>query len=108
MAKKKAAGKKKPPTKTQVIANIAEKTELSKKEVAAVFDALEDEISRSLKSADAFTLPNGLLKIVKKHVKAQPAREVRNPRTGEMMMAKPKPARTTVRARPLKKLKEMV
>ena len=38
----------KAPTKTQIIANIAESTELSKKDVAAVFDAMTDEISREM------------------------------------------------------------
>lgn len=38
----------KPPTKTEVYANIAEKTDLTKRQVAAVFDALNDEIEKAL------------------------------------------------------------
>jgi nucleoid DNA-binding protein len=39
---------------------------------------------------------------------ATKARQGRNPATGEPMMIKAKPARTVVRAQPLKALKEMV
>ena len=38
----------KAPTKTQILANIAEETELSKKDVAAVFDALAGEIAKAI------------------------------------------------------------
>ena len=38
----------KAPTKTQILANIAEQTELSKKDVAAVFDALGGEIGKAI------------------------------------------------------------
>ena len=38
----------KAPTKTQILANIAEETELSKKDVAAVFDALAGEIEKAI------------------------------------------------------------
>lgn len=48
MAKKAAAPAVKPLTKTQLIANIAEQTELSKKQVSAVFDALYAELEKSL------------------------------------------------------------
>ena len=37
-----------------------------------------------------------------------PWTEVRNPATGEMIWAKPKPARNIVKVRPLKALKDMV
>ena len=40
--------KPKPPTKTQILTNIAETTELSKKDVAAVFDALSEEIAKAI------------------------------------------------------------
>lgn len=100
---------KKPLTKTQIFANVAEATGLTKKDVAAVFDAFTAEIEKSLskRGPRAFTLP-GLCKIVVQHKPAQKAREVRNPRTGEMMMSKPKPARDVVKVRALKALKDMV
>ena len=39
---------KKPPTKTEIYASIAETTGLAKKDVGAVFDALNDEITKAL------------------------------------------------------------
>lgn len=99
----------KPLTKTQIFANIAESTGLSKKDVAAVFDAMTEQIGKALgkRGPRQFTIP-GLCKIVVQHKKATPAREVRNPRTGEMMMSAPKKARDVVKVRPLKGLKDMV
>jgi len=100
---------KKPPTKTEIFSNIAESTELSKKDVAAVFDALTDEIAKALgkRGPQTFTLP-GLCKIVVQRKPATPAREGVNPFTGETTMFKAKPARNVVKIRPLKKLKDMV
>ena len=39
---------------------------------------------------------------------ALPKRQVRNPGTGEMVWAKPKPAHDQIKVRPLKALKDMV
>jgi nucleoid DNA-binding protein len=99
---------KKAPTKTEVFNAISEATELSKKDVAAVFDALTNEIGKALgkKGPGAFTIP-GLCKIVVKDVPAKPRREVRNPATGQMIWAEAKPASKSVRVRALKSLKEM-
>ncbi len=111
MAKKKAAAKteKKPPTKSQLFANIAEATGLTKKQVAAVFDALTDEIRKNLsrRGPGQITIP-GLMKVVRKKVPARPARKGRDPRTGEERIFPAKPASVTVRVRALKGLKEMV
>jgi len=105
-----AKAAKKPPTKTEIIANIAEATDLSKKEVAACFDALAVEIKKALgpRGAGAFTIP-GLIKIQKKKVPARPAQKNwRNPFTGEIQERPAKPASTKVQVRALKNLKEMV
>jgi len=98
----------KPPTKTEIYANIAESTGLAKKDVGAVFEALYDEIAKALSSdgAGTFTLP-GLCKIVVQNKPAVPEREGVNPFTGEKTMFKAKPARNVVKVRPLKKLKDM-
>jgi nucleoid DNA-binding protein len=108
-AAKPAAGKVKAPSKSEVLNNLAAATGLSRKEVGAVLDALGSEIGKSLgkKGNGVYQIP-GLCKIIRRTVPAKPAREVRNPATGEMMMAKAKPATTTVRVRPLKSLKDMV
>ncbi len=98
----------KPLTKMQIYNNLAEATGLSKKQVAAFFDALKVEVSKAIgkKGAGVFTIPD-LCKIVCVQKKALPRRQVRNPKTGEMMWADPKPASTVVRVRALKKLKDM-
>ncbi|MEM1227016.1 MAG: HU family DNA-binding protein [Planctomycetota bacterium] len=99
----------KAPTKTQILANIAEETELSKKDVAAVFDALAGEIEKSLKKGGPgqFAIP-GLCKIVLKDVPAKPKRKGRNPANGEEIWLNPKPASKKLTIRPLKGLKEMI
>ena len=99
---------KKAPTKTEIFNSISEATGLSKKDVAAVFDALTTEIGKALskKGPGSFTLP-GLAKIVVKNVPPKPRREVRNPATGQMIWAEAKPASKSVRVRALKSLKEM-
>lgn len=98
-------------TKSAILAEISTNTELSKKQVTAVFNELNDLIARHVKkgAAGEFTLP-GLLKI--KTVK-KPARKARkgvpNPfRPGEVMDIASKPASTKVKILPLKGLKELV
>lgn len=111
MAKAAAAEAKKAPTKSQIIANIAESTGLSKKEIAAVFEALGGEIKKCLakNGPGAFQIP-GLVKISKKNVPAKPARKnVPNPfKPGEVRDIPAKKAYNKVVVRPLKNLKEMV
>jgi nucleoid DNA-binding protein len=105
----KAAAKKKPASKTEIFNNMAERTGLTKKQVAEFFDALTTEISTHLdkKGARIFQIPN-LLKISAVDRPAKPKRQVRNPATGEMVWAAPKPASVAIRIKALKKLKEMV
>lgn len=94
-------------SKTEQINEIAEMTELSKKEVKAVFEAQELLIERSIKkgSVGQITLPIGL----KIEVKVKPARKARkgiNPFTGEETVFKAKPASRVVKIKPLKKVKD--
>jgi nucleoid DNA-binding protein len=115
---KKAAAKKAAPakaapalrekmTKTQIIASIAESTDLSKKQVGDVMAELETLIERSIKkrAVGEFTLP-GLMKITTVKKPAVKARKGINPFTGEETMFKAKPASVAVKVRPLKKMKE--
>jgi nucleoid DNA-binding protein len=99
----------KPPTKTEVYANIAEATGLTKKDIANVFNVLNDEIDKALgpRGPKTFTI-HGLCKIVVQHKPATKEREGINPFTGEPTVFKAKPARNVVKIRPLKKLKDMV
>ncbi len=96
-------------TKTQIISNIAESTELTKKDVAAVFDSLYAEIQGQLKKGGSgqFTIP-GLCKITVKNVDAKPKRKGRNPADGSEIWLAPKPASKKLTIRPLKALKDMV
>lgn len=109
MAKKAASAKA--PGKSEVFANIATTTGLSKKDVGAVFDAMVVEIGKALskKGPGAFQIP-GLCKIIRVHKPAQPAKKgVPNPfKPGELMDVPAKPARRQVKAYPLKALKDAV
>jgi len=100
----------KAPTKSEIMNNIAETTGHTKKEVVAFFEALTAEIEKNVGKKGGpgqFTIP-GLCKIVVQDKPALPKREVRNPGTGEMVWAKPRPARKVVKVRALKGLKDMV
>ena len=102
MAKKGGA-----PTKSEIVAQICKDADLSRKQVAAVFESLNGQIKKSLRSGGLFTLPGLLkLKVVKKP--ATKAREGINPFTKEKMIFKAKPASKKVRALPLKALKAFV
>ncbi len=104
----KATEANKPLTKNQLFANLSETTGLSKKEVAAVLDALTDEIRKSVskKGPGQFTLP-GLCKILVKDKPAMPKRKVRNPANNEMVWSGPKPASRQIKVRAMKALKDM-
>ena len=118
-ARKKAAAKKAPAkkvvttaisdkmTKGQIVASLADTTELSKKQVSEVLDAYENLIARSIKKRGVgeFTMP-GLMKITTKKKPAVKARKGINPFTGEEQMFKAKPASMQVKIRALKKMKE--
>lgn len=134
MAAKKAAAKKKAPakkaaakkaapapekkikavkeryTKTQILNQIADNTELSKKQVQSVLDELGDIIEGHIKkrAVGEFVLP-GLLKVSAVKKPAKKARKnVPNPfKPGELMDVAAKPASVQVKIRPLKKLKDM-
>ncbi len=100
----------KPPTKTEIIGNIAETADLSKKQVAAVFEALATEVKKAVSKRGGpgqFTVP-GLCKITIQRKPATKERKGINPFTGEPTVFAAKPARNVVKIRPLKALKDMV
>lgn len=103
-----AAVGKKPTTKSEIFNFIAEKTNLKRKDVAAVFDALNDLIARDLKRGPGVVNLAGLMKIKVVNKPATPAREGINPFTKERVMFKAKPARNVVKVQALKNLKDMV
>jgi nucleoid DNA-binding protein len=95
-------------TKSQLIAAVSDETELTKKQVTAVFSTLTDIIEGHIKrnGAGSFTLP-GLLKMKVVRKPATKARKGINPFTGEETVFKAKPARNVVKILPLKAAKEM-
>ena len=95
-------------TKTQIVNQIAEDNELSKKQVNGVLESLSEMIQLHInkRSVGEFVLP-GLLKIQTVKKPATKARKGINPFTKEEQMFKAKPASTTVKVRALKKLKDM-
>ena len=101
-------GGTKPRTKSEIYKMIAEKTQLSRKQVVSVFDNLTGIIKKDLsKGPGIFTVPGLVkLKVIKKP--ATKARMGVNPFTGQEMMFKAKPARKIVRARPVKAAKDAV
>ena len=96
-------------SKSTILAEIADVTDLSKKQVGAVLDELSVLIHRHIKkgAAGEFTLP-GLLKIKTVKKAASKARKgVPNPfRPGELMDVTAKPGSTRVKVLALKGLKE--
>jgi nucleoid DNA-binding protein len=109
MAENNTPKAKKAMTKSAVYQELAEKTELTRKQIAEVFDALSGLIKRELgkKGPGTFTLP-GLLRMRLKRKPATKARKGINPFTKQEQMFKAKPARNVVQTRPLKNLNELV
>lgn len=102
-------GPAKPMTKSEIIGEIAEKTELTKKQVGSVFDAMSEQIKKSLgkRGPGAYAVPS-LMKLTVVRKPATKARKGINPFTGEETTFKAKPARNVIKIRPLKNLKDMV
>lgn len=107
--KKKAAAAVKAKTKSEIYGTIADATELTKRQVSAVFDELSGMIQKDLgrRGPGVFTVP-GLMKIQRVHKPAVRARKGINPFTGEPTVFKAKPAHNRIKIRALKGLKDMV
>ncbi len=88
-------------TKAQLLTTLAEKTGLSKKDVAAVLDEMATLGYKEVKKSGEFVVP-GFGKMVKARRKA---RMGRNPATGETIKI---PAKTVVKFRLAKAAKDAV
>jgi len=108
-ASKSATAAKKARSKAQLFSDISTATELTKREVASVFDAMAHFMKKDLSSRgpEMFVVP-GLMKVTVRKKPATKARKGINPFTGEEIMIKAKPASRVVKIRPMKNLKEMV
>lgn len=93
-------------TKAQIVAEISEKTGLSKKDVAGVFGAIFDLCKRELgkRGPEQFVIPD-IVKLRVRATKAQKGKKFRNPATGEEIIRDIAASRK-LRAAPLKKLKD--
>src|SRR3954452_10883780 len=102
-----AAGKRM--TKAQVISEIAQYSEVDKKSVGKVFEALTNLIKKQLgpRGPGEFVIP-GLLKLKTVKKNAVPAGERLNPFTKQMTNYPAKPASKKVRATALKALKDLI
>ncbi len=96
-------------TKSQIMGDISDKTGLTRKEVASVFESMAGLIKKDLgrRGPGIFTVP-GLMKIRVVRKPATKSRRGINPFTGVEMMFKAKPARNVVKVGALKALKDMV
>ena len=86
--------------KKELVDAIVAKTEMAKKDVLMVIETMA-EVVKSTVTKEAVEIP-GLVKVEKKH---RAARMGRNPMTGESISI---PAKTVLKARVLKKLKDAV
>jgi DNA-binding protein HU-beta len=86
--------------KKELVEAIVDKTQLAKKDVVMVLETMADVVKAHVVK-EAVEIP-GLVKVEKKH---RAARAGRNPMTGEAIQI---PAKTVLKARVLKKLKDAV
>jgi nucleoid DNA-binding protein len=109
MENQEAATPKKPMNKMEIVASLSEATDLTKQQVAKLFDELASLIERNLgeEGPGVFSVP-GLMKIKVVRKPATEARKGINPFTKEETIFKAKPARNVVKIMPLKGLKDMV
>ena len=94
-------------TKAQVVAEIANASDLDKKSVSRTFEALQELIRKQLsaRGPGEFVVPG----LVKLRVVKKPATKERqgiNPFTKEPTVFKAKPARKVLKARPVKAAKD--
>ncbi len=103
----------KPRKKSELFQILAEHNDLSRKQVAGVFEALGKVMAVDLAKPGAdrpkeFVVP-GMMKVKSIFKPATKATTKANPfKPGEMMTVKAKPAKTVIKIRPLKALKDAV
>jgi nucleoid DNA-binding protein len=109
MAKPPTAKKNKPLSKSAVLQAVAETVgeEVSRKQVKRIVETLVTLGHRELKKNGIFVLP-GFAKFVVVKKPARPARDGINPFTKEKQRFAAKPASKSVRARPVKAIKDGV
>ena len=110
MAAKKTDGKKSASLSKSALVNAmveANQNEVTRKQVKAILEALTDIAYKELKKNGIFTMPGfAKFRVVKKP--ATKAREGVNPFTKQPMVFAAKPASKSVRARPIKSIKDAI
>ena len=94
-------------TKTELIQTIADNLDMTKTDVKAVLESLATVGYKEMKKNGEFMLP-GFAKFVVVKKPATKARKGINPFTKEPTVFKAKPARKTIKARPVKAAKDAV
>jgi len=96
-------------SKTEFVANLAEKSGLTKKQASAAIDTINAMVADQLgqQGPGEIVIP-GLLKMNVVVKPATPEREGINPFTKQPTTFKAKPARKVVKVRPLKALKDAI
>ncbi len=97
-------------TRIEILQAIAEQTNLTRVQVEAMFDALNNVIEGHMKKRGSgeLTIPKTGIKIRRVKKKATKARKMVSPLTGQEVTIAAKPARFTVKLSALKPLKEMI
>ena len=90
-----------PMTKTQIVAHLAEKAAITKKQAGMILVEISELAAKAIKKGDKFALPG----FVTVKVRARKARMGRNPQTGAAINI---PAKKVVKALPAKALKDII
>ena len=94
-------------SKSELIQKISEECSVAKKDVKAVMESMAAVGHKELKKGGVFVLP-GFAKFMVVKKPATPERNGINPFTKEPTVFKAKPARKTLKARPVKAAKDAV
>jgi nucleoid DNA-binding protein len=94
-------------SKSELIQKIADECSVAKKDVKAVIESMASVGYKELKKAGVFVLP-GFAKFLVVKKPATPERTGVNPFTKEPTVFKAKPARKTLKVRPVKAAKDAV
>jgi nucleoid DNA-binding protein len=92
-------------TQSQLVAAVAERSELSKNDAKRALSALDEVILEEISNAEKVRI-GGLVQLTVRLKPATKSRKGRNPATGEEITIAAKPASVDLRARPLAKAKE--
>ena len=93
-----------PLSQTQMIAEVAERAQLSKSDAKRALTALDEIVLQELSNAQKVRI-GGLVQLTVRVKPAQKKRKGRNPATGEEIAIAAKPASVDLKARPLAKAK---